>query len=176
MKILAFGASNHSNSINKQLATYIANQFQGDIDFIDLNNYEMPIYSIDKEIKSGIPSLAIDFAQKIDQSDLVIISLAEYNGSYSTIFKNIFDWISRVPNRTAFGDKKYFLAATSPEPRGGQTVLEAAKTSFPFYGANIVADFSLPLFGQNFDEKNGILDEEKKQELNAKIEKTKELF
>lgn len=177
MKIIAFAASNHSNSINKKLVTHIAQQFnENEVEILDLNDYEMPIYSIDREIANGIPNLALNFANKIDEADLVLISLAEYNGSYSVAFKNIFDWISRIPHRKAFNDKKIFLSATSPGARGGLSVLEAAKTAFPFYGGNIIADFSLPLFGENFTENEGIINEEKKQELKEKIERTKELF
>lgn len=171
MKILAFGASNHSQSINQKLAIYIAQQFGSqDIEILNLNDYEMPIYSIDREIESGVPSLALDFATKMDNADLIVISLAEYNGTYSVAFKNIFDWVSRIPNRKAFNDKKLFLAATSPGERGGQTVLEAAKMIFPFHSGNVIADFSLPNFGQNFDDEKGIINEDKKQELMKKIE------
>jgi chromate reductase, NAD(P)H dehydrogenase (quinone) len=42
------------------------------------------------------------------------------------------------------------LLATSPGGRGGATVLEIAKGRFPHMGGNIIADFSLPSFGQNF--------------------------
>ena len=67
----------------------------------------MPIYSSDREQK-GIPQLALDFASKIDGADFLLISLAEHNGTYSTAFKNLFDWLSRIPNRPHFGDKKMF--------------------------------------------------------------------
>ena len=176
MKILAFGASNHKNSINKKLATHIAKKFNTSIEVLDLNDYEMPIYSIDREIENGVPNLAKNFAQKIDDADLVIISLAEYNGAYSVAFKNIFDWISRIPNRNVFNDKKIFLSATSPGDRGGISVLEIAKNRFPFNGGEIIADFSLPYFSENFDEEKGIINEEKKQELQEKILSIKSLF
>lgn len=176
MKILAFGASNYSNSSNKKLAKHIAEQFGGEVEVLDLNDYEMPIYSVDKENATGIPQQAIGFAERMDSADLVVVSLAEYNGTYTTAFKNIFDWISRIPNRKAFNDKKVFLAATSPGGRGGQTVLEGAKVIFPFHGANIVADFSLPFFGKTFDEQAGVIDEEKRKELVTKISEVKNLF
>ena len=177
MKILAFAASNHSNSINKQLVSYISSKFEGhDVELLDINNYEMPIYSIDREVSGGVPKLAEDFAAKIDGADLLIISLAEYNGSYSTAFNNIFDWISRIPNRSAFGDKKVFLTATAPGPPGGLTLLETAKARFPDTGGNVIEDFSLPNFSENFDLEKGIIDEEKKKELEAKIEKVKQVL
>lgn len=172
MKILAFGASNHSNSINQKLAIYIAQQFGSqDTEILDLNDYEMPIYSIDREISNGVPAPALAFAEKIDSADLIVISLAEYNSSYSVAFKNIYDWVSRIPNRAfaTWGGKSIFLASTSPGPRGGLSVLEAAKARFPFDKGNIIADFSLPNFGENFDAEKGIINEEKKAELLEKI-------
>ena len=65
-KILAFGASNSQNSINKKLASYTANLFENaTVEVLDLNDFEMPIYSIDREKKDGLPQLAHDFYDKI---------------------------------------------------------------------------------------------------------------
>jgi len=50
MKILAFAGSNSSTSINKQLVTYTSAQLQEHtVHIIDLNDYEMPLFSIDRE-------------------------------------------------------------------------------------------------------------------------------
>ncbi len=174
MKILAFAGSNSSQSINKKLVTFVAQHFaqEHEVEIIDLNDYEMPIYGSDREQK-GIPQPALDLASKIDTSDFLMISLAEHNGAYTTAFKNLFDWLSRVPNRAHFGDKKMFLMATSPGGRGGLGVLEVAAQRFPYHQTTIVESFSLPFFQKNFDEKQGIVDEEKKIELLEKIEKIK---
>lgn len=42
--------------------------------------------------------------------------------------------------------------ATSPESRGGATVLAIVKSGFPYMGGNIIADFCLPNFYDNFKE------------------------
>ena len=163
-KIIAFGASSSKQSINKQLATYTANQFQNvSVEILDLNDYEMPIFSVDKEKENGIHPLAQEFYDKLGIADLIIISFAEHNGVYATAFKNIFDWTSRV-NMNVFQDKPMFLLATSPGPRGGSTVLEIAKNRFPFQGGIIKGSFSLPSFGENFDAEKGITNEELKNE------------
>ena len=49
MKILAFGASTSKSSINQQFALFAAHQFDGEVNMIDLNDYEMPVFSVDKE-------------------------------------------------------------------------------------------------------------------------------
>ncbi len=164
-KILAFGASSSKTSINKQLATYVANQFENSqIEILDLNDYEMPIFSVDKESTTGIPQLAQDFYAKIGNSDLIIISFAEHNGAYSAAFKNIFDWSSRINSKT-FQEKPMLLLSTSPGPRGGATVLEIAKSRFPFQGGVMKGSFSLPSFGANFDSEKGIIDVDLKSQL-----------
>jgi NAD(P)H-dependent FMN reductase len=164
-KIIAFGASSSKNSINKQLASYAANLFSNaTVELLDLNDYEMPIYSVDKEKENGIPTLAHQFYDKIGSADLIVLSLAEHNGAYSSAFKNILDWASRINNKT-FQQKPMLLLATSPGARGGSTVLEIAKNRFPFQGADLKASFSLPNFNENFDLVKGITNPELKNQL-----------
>jgi chromate reductase, NAD(P)H dehydrogenase (quinone) len=169
-KILAFGASSSKKSINKQLATYTANLFKNaKVELLDLNDFEMPIYSMDKEKEDGIPQLAHDFYEKIGASDLIIISFAEHNGAYSTAFKNIFDWMSRINGKT-FQEKPMLLLATSPGARGGSSVLEIANKRFPFQGAVVKGSFSLPSFNDNFDVVNGIINEDLKKDLHKLVD------
>ena len=50
MKITAFAASSSRNSINKALVTYASGLLQGaDVQILDLNDFELPLFSIDKE-------------------------------------------------------------------------------------------------------------------------------
>ena len=61
-KIVAFGASSSTKSINKRFSEYASNQFDGvDKLILDLNDFEMPIYSEDKENEFGIPKEALKF-------------------------------------------------------------------------------------------------------------------
>lgn len=174
MKILGFAGSNSSASINKKLVGYVVTYFKEDeINLVDLNDFEMPIYSADRENKTGIPQLAFDFATKIDQCDLLIISLAEHNGAYSTAFKNIFDWVSRIAGRKVFGDKPILLMAGSPGPRGGASVLEIANNRFPRSGGKVLETFSMPSFNLNFENTRGIINADIKLDLENKIQSVK---
>lgn len=150
-KILAFAGSNSKTSINKQLAKYAASKVENSTyEIADLNDYSLPIFSLEEEEK-GFPKMAIEFNELLNQFDGFVVSLAEHNGSYSAAFKNIFDWISRI-DRKVFKDKPTLLMATSPGARGGATVLETAKLTFPHMGANVIATYSLPSFFNNFKE------------------------
>lgn len=160
MKVLGFAGSNSSLSINKQLVEYtcslLSNSFK--IEILDLNNFEMPLFGIDRENENGIPEKAYTMANKIDSADLIVLSLAEHNGTYSTAFKNIYDWISRIPNRSVWNKKKLFLMSTSEGERGGESVLNGALTRFPWDGGEIVSSYSFPSFSENFKKGEGILD------------------
>lgn len=151
-KIIAFGASNSSDSINKQLAAYAAGKVENaEVQVLDLNDYDLPIYSKQLEASDGHPENAARFLKKLEKADGIVISLAEYNGAYTSVFKNLFDWMSRI-ERNLFYDKPMLLMATSTGARGGQSVLAMAMDRFPRHGANIAAKFSLPSFHDNFSE------------------------
>lgn len=167
--VLAFAGSNSKNSINKQLVTYASNLVENvEVNILDLNDFELPIYSIDYEKTYGIPENAHKFLNFIKSTDGIILSLAEHNGAYSTVFKNLFDWMSRIEGKTFFS-KPMLLMAASPGGRGGASVLEIAKSRFPYHNANIVEMFSLPNFGTNFSG-DKIIDEALNNALISKAE------
>ena len=158
-KILAFAGSTSSTSINKELASFAAENLENTtFDIIDLRDFNIPIYSQDEEKENGLPEGAKRFSALFEQYDGFILSLAEHNGSYAAAFKNIFDWSTRV-EKNFFRDKPLLLMATSPGGRGGATVLNTAATSFPHMGAKSITTFSLPGFYDNFKEGKIITDE-----------------
>lgn len=175
MKILAFAGSNSTVSINKQLVTFAASFFTEDeVEILDLNDYDMPIYKRETEIEHGIPQKALDFAAKIDAAQLLLLSTPENNGNFPAVFKNLMDWMSRIKNRKIFNGKPMLLMATSDGGRGGASVLEIAEKRFHYDGAEVLETFSLPRFKDNFDPEKGILDPEKLAELKSKIENIKQ--
>jgi len=153
MNIIAFAATNSTQSINKKLVTYAVSllpKIQAQI--LDLNDYPLPLFSEDIEKQQGQPQLATHFYNQIQTCDGVIISFAEHNGNFSAAYKNLFDWCSRI-DKKVYKDKPVVLLATSPGGRGGKGVLTIAEQSMPFFGGNVKATFSLPNFYQNFDSK-----------------------
>lgn len=94
MKVIAFGASYSTTSINKHLAEYAANQFTGaDIEVLNLLDFIVPMFTVDVEAAKGHPEGAKKFVAKLEEADLIVISLGEHNGSYEAAFKNLFDWL-----------------------------------------------------------------------------------
>ena len=157
MKILAFAASSSKKSINKKLVTYsveLLKDIQSEI--LDLNDYELPLFSEDKEAEIGKPQLAQDFLSKIADSDGIIISFAEHNGSYSAAYKNLFDWCSRI-NPKVFQNKPMVLLATSPGAGGASNVLAAAVKSAPFFNGIVKGSLSVGSFYEIFDVEGGFV-------------------
>lgn len=170
MKILAIGGSNSKNSINRQLAYFTSDLFENaQVTKVDISELDIPLHSVDKENEIGIPAEVLTFSWLIDETDLIIISLAENNGSFNVGLKNLLDWTSRIKDRKTFNGKKMFLLGTSPGARGAANVLEHAKNIFPHAGADIVSTYSLPNFYQNFTFGEGITNSDELTKLKALV-------
>ncbi|WP_205689488.1 NADPH-dependent FMN reductase [Aurantiacibacter odishensis] len=156
-KVLAFAASNSSVSINRMLVAYAASLLhEAKVEFLDIHDYEMPIYRHDREQADGIPAPAHAFLAEIGSADALLISFAEHNGLYSAAFKNLFDWCSRV-DRNVWQGKPMVLLSASPGPGGAARVLALAETAAPHFGGEVRATLSVPKFGEAFDAENGVL-------------------
>jgi len=166
LKIVAFSTSNSKNSINKKLAAYVAGLFDGaDIEVLDLNDYEIPLFSVDREAEIGQAEPAKDFLAKIASADFLVVSTAEHNGNFPAAWKNLFDWCTRI-EKQVFQNTPMILLSTSPGGRGGATVMEIALNSFPRFGTEIKAHLSIPNFNDHFDsEANELTDASYKDEL-----------
>jgi len=171
MKILAFAASNSKQSINRILATYVAHLIEGaEVEVLDINDYEMPIFSVDREKQLGQPEHAKKFYSKIGEADVLIISFAEHNGTYTAAYKNLFDWTSRI-NQKVFQNKPTLLLSTSPGAGGAASVLKEATNSAPYFAADVRASVSVPSFYENFDQSaNQLTNSEIEQELRRGVD------
>ncbi len=173
--IVSLGGSLSKKSINKILAEYTADLVKNvDVIKIDLNDFEMPIFSIDVESKDGFPESVQKLNTIIENADGFVISLAEHNGAYSSAFKNVFDWLSRMEGNV-WRNKPMLLLSTSPGIRGGASVLEIAKNRFPFNGGSIVGSLSFPSFYENFIEADVVNESLKLQLLHLVATLEKEL-
>ncbi len=167
-KVITLGASSSKTSINKRFAEYAGRMLKNvELTNVDLNDFEMPLFSVDLEAENGFPSGAIALNELIHSADAFVISLAEHNGAYSTAFKNAFDWLSRIEGKV-WRNKPMLLLSTSPGARGGASVLKIALNRFPHMGGNIVNSMSFPSFYENFKE-DDIINDDLKNKLIAVV-------
>lgn len=166
--IITLGGSNSRESINKRLAEYTGSLVQhAEVVNLDLNDYQIPLYSIDEEKASGFPEDLKELNQQIADTDGIIMSLAEHNGAYTAAFKNAFDWLSRMESNT-WRNKPMLLLSTSPGERGGQSVMAMALDRFPRHSGNIVYSLSFPSFNENFN-RGEVVNPKLKAELNKGV-------
>lgn len=170
MKIVGLAGSNSSTSINKTLVAFAAGLFENaDVSIYSMRDFEMPLFGVDLEKEIGQHPIAQKFLDIISEADILVVSLPENNGSYSSAFKNVFDWASRI-RKDVFQQKPTLLMAASPGGRGGKSVLELASSNLPRYGMEIKEVFSFPTFYQNFNlEDNQIVNPELEKELRGKV-------
>ncbi|SDG74111.1 NADPH-dependent FMN reductase [Psychroflexus sediminis] len=159
-KITAFTGSNSQTSINDNLLQYALNFIKkANVNYIDLKALDVPMYSETLENSNGIPEDIKNLKSEIKKADALIVAVNEHNGAMSAFFKNITDWLSRSDSEY-LKDKPIFLMSTSPGKGGAQSSLEYTTNNFKKFGGNVIHNFSLPSFEENFDE-NGMTDKYK---------------
>ena len=150
-KIIAFTGSSNQNSINEKLVRSVIQKFPDQhIEFIDLKQFNVPIYSQEVE-QNGIPEPIKKLFQLFIEADAFIIASPEHNGLPSAFLKNTIDWLSRIDQRF-FGKKPVLLLSASPGPTGGRTHLQILEKLVLRWGGLFVEKYSLGSFDQNFDQ------------------------
>ena len=166
-KILTISASNSANSINRTLLELASSKIEGhDVAMLDIRDYPMPFFSLDKEESEGHPETAKQVRALFAEYDAFIIASPEHNGGMPAEFKNLIDWVSRLgdlQNPMFASQKPVLLLSTSPGPRGGATNIETLTQLMPFWGADVRGSYSLGSFYDYFVD--GKLHAEKEQEL-----------
>ena len=125
-KIIAFAGSTRKDSYNKKLvkiAVEGAKDAGAEVTYIDLEDYPLPLFDEDFESSQGHPENVRKLKDLFLEHNGLLISSPEYNSSYSGVFKNTIDWLSRpvegYPPLECFVDKVAVLMAASPGSLGG---------------------------------------------------------
>jgi NAD(P)H-dependent FMN reductase len=146
MKFLMFSASLRKESVNKKLidlAAHMITEQKQKADVVDYSLFTMPLYNADIQNNEGFPKAVIDFNDRLQQTDGLIIASPEYNFSLPGSLKNIIDWVSRL-SPLPWRDKKILLMSASPALVGGNRGLWATRIPLEACGAFVYPDmFSL---------------------------------
>jgi NAD(P)H-dependent FMN reductase len=127
IKLLFLAGSARKESFNKKLAltaSRMAVKVGVEATFIDLADFDMPLYNGDYEEANGLPENAKKLKQLFIYHDGFFIASPEYNSGYSALLKNTIDWLSRPHEKEeqsliAFSGKVSAISATSPGALGG---------------------------------------------------------
>lgn len=146
-KLIFLSGSVRKESVNKVIAytAYeIAKNLGADATFIDLKEYNVPIYDGDLETAQGLPENAKKLKKLFIDSDGIFIASPEYNRSVTPLLKNTIDWISRVENDKepwllAYKNKAFALASAAPGQLGGKRSLEHLEQILTSMGAKVLS-------------------------------------
>lgn len=145
-KLLFLAGSARKDSCNKKLAKYgsvLAKEMGATATFIDLKDYDLPIFCEDYEAENGMPENAQKLKQLFDSHDGFFISSPEYNSAYPPLLKNTIDWITRpspepAPHWVPFKGKVAAIAGASPGVLGGMRVLIPLRMLLGNIGVHVV--------------------------------------
>ena len=158
-KILAFAGSLREHSYNKRVvktAIEGAKSAGGEVTYIDLSQYPMPVYNADDHEKFGFDENALAFQKLLSEHDGFLIASPEYNGSIPGGLKNAIDWASRKSENFAMGEvfkgKVAAIMTASPGSFGGIRCLAHLRGVFSILLVNVLpSEIAVASVGKMFE-------------------------
>ncbi len=133
---LIIAGSNSQKSINQRVSQELTEILK--YNYYDTRQINIPVFCRDDVISSELDTLF----NLIENAKKIVFVIPEYNGNYSSFFKNIID-ILTIKNIELYHDKDIVLVCVTPGPAGGKSVLSIAKTMFTHFNAKTIHTFSL---------------------------------
>lgn len=166
-KILVFAGSAREGSLNKKLARVAARCLSdagGDVTFVDLRDYPIPIYDGDLESREGMPPFAVKLRELFLAHQGLLIASPENNGSVTALLKNTIDWLSRdFEGRSGlepFRGKVAAIMGASPGAFGAISSLGNLRPILSKLAVLVIPDqVTLPRADQAFREDGSFVDE-----------------
>lgn len=175
-KILAFAGSTREQSFNKKLVKIAAGGAKksgGEVTYIDLRDYPMPLFDQDLEAKEGMPENARKIKELMITHDGFLVASPEYNSSITPLLKNTIDWASRrttpmEPPLAAFTGKIAAVMSASPGNLGGLRSLVVTRAILQNMGVLVIPNQKAIVRADQAFGSSGTL---KDKRLNQEIEK-----
>lgn len=146
-RIVALAGSLRGESYNKklvQLAAAAARAAGGDVTYVDLRDYPLPIFDEDLEKSAGPPGNATKLKALFIPAQGLIFACPEYNSGITAVLKNTIDWLSRPAAGegalAAFRGKVAGLLAASPGALGGLRGLVGVRSILSNIGVLVLPD------------------------------------
>lgn len=178
--LIFLSGSTRKDSYNKKLsklAYEIAKSIDGvNASYVDLADYEMPLYNGDMEARSGLPENAKKLKDVFAKCDGFFIASPEYNSSLSPLLKNSLDWISRPhedgeKSLIAYDGKVAAISAASPGGFGGMRALVPLRMMLENISVIVIPkQLAIPFANQEFDDSGKLKNEKFSSTLKAMVE------
>ncbi len=162
MRLLVFGASLRSSSLNVALARLAAEFFRArgcDVDLAAFGEFDAASYNQDLLDASGFPAAIRTFVDRLRAADAFAIASPEYAFSVPGPLKNVIDWSSQ-DEPIAWAEKPGLLLSASVSSMGGQRGLAALRVPLEALGAHVYPDmFSVANAHEKLSNKGHLTDD-----------------
>jgi len=151
MKLIIISASVRDGRKSHRAALFFKNflikKYQADVSIADLNELNFPLFEERLRFQKNKTPEVVQFAEKIKQSDGVLIITPEYNGGYPASLKNIIDLMYDEWRR-----KPVAIATVSDGMFGGmQAITSLQFILWKIRAWTVPAMFPMPQIDKNFD-------------------------
>ena len=159
VRVLAFSGSARKESWNRKLLAVAVEKLRAkgaQVNLVDLNQFEMPIFHGDLEEQTGMPPNATRLVELIRHHDALLIASPEYNSFPTPLLKNTIDWCTRADD-DPFPGRVVAVISASPGNFGGISSLRHVRHLMLHLGCHVVPKFAvLPRAADAFDVNGGL--------------------
>lgn len=160
MNIAIISASVRTGRNSHRVALFFKNYIESNkianVEMLDLNDYQFPIFEERLKFQKDPSSKTIEFAQKVKAADGIIIVTPEYNGGYPASLKNVIDLL--------YDEWKRKPTAISTVSAGGfagmQVITSLQFTLWKMQIWTVPAMFPVPKVGEAYNEQGVPVDKE----------------
>jgi chromate reductase len=131
MKIVGIPGSLRRASFNRGLLVAAQEVAPADVAIEILDLAPIPFYNADVEML-GLPEAVVELRERIAEADALLLTVPEYNHSFTAVLKNALDWASRPRPLSALRQKPVALMGAG----GGSGTIRAQLAIRPVLACN----------------------------------------
>lgn len=151
-KIAILVGSLRSESVNKKLAKAIEELAPTEVEFINLDISEVPLFS--EDLEDNVPASVQKLKADIEAADGVLFVTPEYNRGIPGVMKNAIDWASRPYGSNSFEHKPVGLVGASMSLWGTVAAQQHLKSILVYLNTHVMGSPEVysGVFNPLFDE------------------------
>jgi NAD(P)H-dependent FMN reductase len=146
----------NSHRIALYFKNYITENNIATVEILDLMEYNFPLFQERLNFQKTPSAQTIEFAEKIKNSDGIIIVTPEYNSSYPASLKNVIDLLLEEWLHKPIG----IVTASAGPFAGLQCIISLQFTLWKMKAWAITEMFAVPKVQDAYDEKGNAIDKE----------------
>lgn len=159
-----------STSINRKLVEAMIADAPEDLEFVEADFSQFPLYSPDRE--ADYPQVVGDFKKILEEADGVLIATPEYDRSIPGGLKNAIDWMGRPWGSNPIGGKPLYLVGASMGAVGAALGQIATRQTLAYFNPLMMTqpEMFLQANGNSFGEDGRFVDENAQNFVKSAIE------